>query len=418
MASPASYGSLSFREQNEFLRRKLPSVDYFAVRGAAHDHSFVVAGAHRADMVADIQQVLQSALDNGDTLEAFREDFAAVLDNYGWQPEGGRAWRSRVIYETNLRTSYAAGRYQQLQAVKATRPYWMYEHSDAVITPRPEHEAWHGLVIAADDPWWETHYPPNGWGCQCRVRALNERDLQRLGKDQPDQPPPQETRSINYKGDVIEVPAGIDPGWGYAPGRSALERQVQHSLGKTERLPAAPAARMAEQVLQVPAVAGALQADWQRMLDEVVADGMPRGRRMVVGSLSPSLVGALQGAGVVPLTASISVADAAILHTLRTSKGKATTAAGLPKALNPNELRQLPASLAAPQAVLLDVGSNTLIYVFAAERREAGKLAVLVNYRLKGEERTNAIRSGSLIDYADVRKDLKSGALVLLEGAL
>jgi len=238
MAQPASYGSLPFREQNEFLRRKLPSVDYFAVRGAAHDHAFVVAGAHRADMVADIQQVLQSALDNGDTLEAFREDFFAVLDNYGWQPDGGRAWRSRVIYETNLRTSYAAGRYQQLQEVKATRPYWMYEHSDAVITPRPEHEAWHGLVIPADDPWWQTHYPPNGWGCKCRVRQVSRREAERLlasGRYISVAPDLGLQEYVNRRtGQAVSVPKGVEPGWAYNPGKVSRLARAQQLLDEKE----------------------------------------------------------------------------------------------------------------------------------------------------------------------------------------
>lgn len=418
MAQPASYGSLPFREQNEFLRRKLPNADYYAVQGAAHDHAFVVAGANRTDLVADIHQVLVRALNDGQTLEAFREDFNAVLEHYAWQPDGGRAWRSRVIYETNLRTSYAAGRYAQLQEVKASRPYWQYDHSDAVITPRPEHAAWDGLVIAADDPWWKTHYPPNGWGCQCRVRALSERDLKRLGKDGPDTAPVSKTRQVQYKGETLEVPEGIDPGWAYAPGRSALERQVQLSLGKTERLPAAPAAAMATQLLQQPAVSQALQADWQRLLGDVLADPKPRGRRLVVGSLSSNLVDKMRAADVLPMTAAISISDAEILHTLRSAKDKAVTAHGLPKALSGAELAVLPETLAAPQAVLLDVGAQTLLYVFAAERREAGKLVVQVNYRLKGTERTNSVRSGSLLDLVDLRKDLASGVLTLLEGTL
>ena len=403
MATPASYGSLPFREQNEFLRRKLPSVDYFAVRGAAHDHAFVVAGAHRADMVADIQQVLQSALDNGDTLEAFREDFFAVLDNYGWQPDGGRGWRSRVIYETNLRTSYAAGRYQQLQEVKATRPYWMYEHSDAVITPRPEHEAWHGLVIPADDPWWQTHYPPNGWGCQCRVRALNERDLKRLGKEKPDQAPASKPRRIEYKGEVVEVPEGIDPGWGYAPGRSALERQVQLSLSKTERLPAAPAASMAQQLLQHGAVSRAIDNDWRRMLDDVVMDGTDRGRSMIVGSLTPGLVSGLAGAGVVPLTAAIGISDVALLHMLA---GKARDA----RAVSAERVSSLPTALARPRAVLLDAGSNSLVYVYGDE------LAVSVRYQVGGDAAANSVQQA--LDIAAVRRRLQAGQLVLLEGEL
>jgi hypothetical protein len=403
MAQPASYGSVPFREQNEFLRRKLPSVDYFAVRGAAHDHSFVVAGAHRVDMVADIQQVLQSALDNGDTLEAFREDFAAVLDNYGWQPDGGKAWRSRVIYETNLRTSYAAGRYQQLQAVKATRPYWMYEHSDAVITPRPEHEAWHGLVLAADDPWWQIHYPPNGWGCQCGVRALNDRDLKRMGKDGPDQAPASKTRRVMHKGEVVEVPEGIDPGWGYAPGRSALERQVQHSLSKTERLPAAPAASMAQQLLQHGAVSRAVDNDWRRLLDDVVLDGKARGRSMVLGSLSPNLVAGMAGAGVTPLTAAIGIGDAAMLRMLA-GKGRDARAASA------GRINNLPTALARPRAVLLDAGSDTLVYVYGDD------LAVSVRYQVVGEAAANSVQQA--LDVAALRRRVQAGQLILLEGEL
>ena len=103
---------------------------------------------------------------------------------------------------------------------------------------------------------------------------------------------------------------------------------------------------------------------------------------------------------------------------MRKSKAATATAAGKPKALNADELAQLPAVLSAPQAVLLDEASGTLIYVFEAERREAGKIAVLVNYRLKGGDKINAVRSGSLIELADVRKDVDSGKLLLVEGQL
>lgn len=422
MAQPASYGSLPFREQNEFLRRKLPDVDYWAVRGAAHDHSFVVAGANRTDLVADIHQVLQRAMDDGDTLESFRENFFAVLDHYGWQPEGGRAWRSRVIYETNLRTSYAAGRYQQLQAVKATRPYWQYEHSDAVITPRPQHAAWDGLVIHADDPWWQVHYPPNGWGCQCRVRALNERDLHRLGKTGPDAAPESKLRQVQYKGQTMDVPAGVDPGWDYAPGRSALERQVQLALDKTARLPAAPAAQLNEQLLANTSVSAAIQADWVRWLDSVASANQARNLRFAVGSLSPRVVTGLEARQITPQTAVISMQDRDLLHILRDVKAAAVTADGLPKGLSVAELAELPQILAQPQAVLLDVAHSTLLYVFAAERREAGKVVVQVNFPSKGTDRKtlvdNKVRTASLIDWQNIHKEVNNGKLVLLEGAL
>ena len=60
----------------------------------------------------------------------------------------GKAWRTRVVYSTNMSTSYAAGRWQQLNAPEfADRPYWRYVHSDLPANPRPQHQAWHGLVL-------------------------------------------------------------------------------------------------------------------------------------------------------------------------------------------------------------------------------------------------------------------------------
>jgi hypothetical protein len=56
---------------------------------------------------------------------------------HGWDFKGGRNWRTRVIYQTNLQTSYAAGRYQQLTDpdMLKVRPYWRYVHSDSVMRP-------------------------------------------------------------------------------------------------------------------------------------------------------------------------------------------------------------------------------------------------------------------------------------------
>lgn len=219
-----AYGSLPFAEQIEFFKRKLnlPTEAWTDLWTAEHDWAFVVAGANRDALVADFRAAVQRAIEDGVTLEQFRKDFDTIVERHGWSYNGGRNWRSRVIYETNLNTSYAAGRYVQLQAA----PFWQYQHADWVTHPRHDHLAWDGLVLARDDPWWQTHYPPNGWGCQCSVRGLWPRDLRKLGKAGPDQAPDvrlvdREVGKNSPDGPrIVRVPEGIDPGFEYAPGAS------------------------------------------------------------------------------------------------------------------------------------------------------------------------------------------------------
>lgn len=230
----ASYGSLPFSEQIAFFRRKLnlPTESWTDVYAAEHDWAFVVAGANRNDLVADFRTAVEKAIADGATLESFRKDFDSIVAKHGWDYNGGRNWRSRVIYETNLFSSYSAGRYQQLMEMREERPYWMYVHSDAVEHPREEHLSWNGLILRWDDPWWRTHFPINAWGCQCSVRALSEGDLKRMGRNGTDKAPPMEweDRLIGQRSAggprLVRVPKGIDPGFEYTPGRSRLESQV------------------------------------------------------------------------------------------------------------------------------------------------------------------------------------------------
>ena len=253
----AAYGSLSFAEQIAFFRQKvnLGTQRWDDILGAAHDRSFVVAGAAKADLLADLRAAVTKAIEQGTTLAEFRKDFEALVARHGWTGwtgEGtaaGRAWRTRIIYETNLRASYAAGRWAQIQQVKAERPYLLYRHNDNVLHPRPLHVAWDGKVIAADDPWWRTHFPPNGWGCQCRVHAVDDAYLRKLGKAGPDPAPDDGTYDYFNKVSGVtlrDIPKGIDPGWDYAPGASVA--------GDLQRLQAIAAQKVAKAVSVPPPV--------------------------------------------------------------------------------------------------------------------------------------------------------------------
>ena len=230
---PVSAVSLPFREQAEFFRRKLnlSTEAWTDVFDAGHDVSFMVAGANRDALVADFRTAVEKIIAEGGTLEDFRKDFDAIVARHGWSYNGGRNWRTRIIYETNLNSSYMAGRYQQLMAVRQERPYWQYLHSPAVEDPREEHLAWDGLILRWDDPWWQWHFPVNGWGCQCRVIALSESDLRRMGRTVDTAPSIEwQERTIGQRSPggprTVQVPKGIDPGFAYTPGRSQLEKFI------------------------------------------------------------------------------------------------------------------------------------------------------------------------------------------------
>lgn len=216
-----------FAAQVAFFRQKLgnliPTERWDEVLKSAHDNGFMVAGAAKADLLADLAAAVDRAVSEGGSIGAFRKDFDQIVERHGWSYRGEYNWRTRTIYRTNMATSYSAGRLAQLK--EAELPYWIYRHSDSVARPRPLHVSWDGMALPANDPWWDTHYPPNGWGCMCYVvGARSERGVSRLGG-----------KIGNAPNDGTELDGrskGIDKGWDYQPG-STVAGSVKAAASKT-----------------------------------------------------------------------------------------------------------------------------------------------------------------------------------------
>lgn len=224
MPTTAEAVRLPFKEAVDYFRQKasVPSAHWTAVMDEAHARSFAVAGATDKALIGDLRGAVDKAIAEGTGLGAFQKEFDAIVAKHGWVHHGHPQWRARVIYESNMRTAFAAGRYAQATDpdVLAAFPYWEWVHTP-VQHPRPQHVAWDGLVLRADDPFWDTHYPPCGYGCMCIVRSLSAGDLRRRGKSGPDASPKIEWREYVNKttGLVTKVPTGVDPGWAYNPGK-------------------------------------------------------------------------------------------------------------------------------------------------------------------------------------------------------
>jgi len=188
--------------------------------------SFTVAKALKLDILQDIRNEVDNAIKNGLSVQQFKENLTPVLKTKGWwgkvpakdvpgvnsadleDPEKpvqlGSPYRLKNIYTTNLNVAYSKGNYDGMKTNVSKRPYWMYE---AVLdaNTRPDHRKLHGKVFRADDPIWKTHYPPNGWGCRCTVRALDQDDLEEMNL--------KVVKGPDYEGSIK-----IDKGWDYNPG--------------------------------------------------------------------------------------------------------------------------------------------------------------------------------------------------------
>lgn len=224
MATP--YTKLPFAEAITFFRSKLnlPTDSWTDIWQGAHSQAFVVAGATKERLLVDIRKAVDDAIANGTGIEKFRDAFRETVAKNGWDFNGGFNWRTRVIYNTNIRQAYNAGREKQMQnpELRKLRPYALYRHGDSA-QPRQTHVAWDGTVLLHDDPWWNTHTPSNGWGCSCKKFMVNDRDLKRLGLSVSAKAPQlnEEERTVGVRGPnprTVTTPAGIDPGFAYNVG--------------------------------------------------------------------------------------------------------------------------------------------------------------------------------------------------------
>ncbi len=401
-------------EQLAFFRQKLnlPTAHYDDILKAAHDRAFVVAGAMKADLLTDFNTAITKTMREGKSIQWFRQEFNAIVQQHGWEgwtgsdSKAGRDWRTRIIYQTNLSTSYAAGRYQQLMDpdLLKTRPYWKYIHSDTVQHPRPLHVSWSGTVLRYDDPWWITHAPPNGWGCQCRVKAVRPSEYQ--GEPAPDDGT--YTKTDRY-GVTHTLPKGVDYGWDYQPGasNSALLRQVIAKQDKADwRLARANTLALVESPYFVrwhDRIVGAVKAlvtdhpgIGKDMLIKLARTKLSRGEQFPIAVLderSQNLVGAA--------ARTVTLSDDDLIKQAVSREGQDFTA---------NDYLAAHDTIEQAQRIVRDrdeytlfIHRGTAIYVAVLQKTKSGKAVFLKSFR-RGNERDAE---------AQLRKAQRQGGQVL-----
>ena len=269
----AQWGGKRFQHMADFLEQKVPvpSTSFKDLQKADHDHAYMVSGANTRALAEDFFNAILAAEKDGETLKQFQGRFDEIVEKHGWDYHGNRGWRSKLIYETNLRQAYNAGREAQHQepAFKKANPYKLYKHSGNK-NPRKLHKSWDGLVLPVDDPWWLRHSPQNGLGCLCKAFAVSERYMRTvLKKTEPDTAPDDGTyEHIDGRtGEVTQIPLGVDPGFDYTPGKSWLRHNTPSFLETwPENVKPIPVGALDKPALPV----GTVVSD-----DVVMPDGLP-----------------------------------------------------------------------------------------------------------------------------------------------
>ena len=233
-----------------FQRRDLllPSFEWHDVWQQEHLRGFAVAGVMRHDILQLIYDEIGVALQDGGVERDFVKRAGARLRAKGFwgdvevtEPvEGGDTRttrfndaRLRLIFDTNLAVSYAAGKSQRFERSKKYFPFLRYvTRRDEKV--RESHRAWDGVTLPMDHEWWTLHKPVKAWRCRCTVQQLSERQVERLRKagKAVNAPPTDDmvTRIDLRTGQAVRLPRGVDPAFAYDMGKRPLRGVVPEPL--------------------------------------------------------------------------------------------------------------------------------------------------------------------------------------------
>lgn len=398
----------------------VPGFDYRDIWKDEHAHSFTVAKAMQVDVLDSIRGALSKALAEGQTMRDFSKNLTPELQRLGWWGKSqmvdpltgdvvpvqlGSPRRLKTIFNANMRTARAAGQWERAERTKKALPYMLYELGPSK-EHRVDHAAWHGTLLPIDDPWWDTHMTPNGWGCKCRVRQVSRVEYERLTKT--GVPAPDRKQEINPKtglptgrmekrrvpvqttapkteyvewknkrtGKTELVPEGIDPGWDTNPGKVRQQNLENLLAGKIDGLKTDVERKVVMRDL-------ASSGRFERWVDYVNSkEWRHNGESMIVGIIDDVTQAFLEKEkGVNLQSRAILITDERVMH------GKRNVKVDAGKDLSLQDIKTLPDKMLHAD-IIWDDGDKTrqgqdrgLLYVFDVidEKGRVAKAVVRIN---------------------------------------
>lgn len=290
-----------------------------------------------------------------------------------------------------------AGRYKAQLENADRRPYWQYV---AILDSRtrPRHRSLNGRIFRYDDAAWSALYPPNGYNCRCRVKALTLEEFNAEGGALSKGDGHMETAEIDLGKKEGKIPVTgyrdpgthtlflPDPGFDSNPGAGfgrdiALVRRVQEL----------PSREIRTQVWQALNNSPARLDDYKRWMNHALDTARPGNGAQVIGFVDEAVAEFMRiQQPETPPVRIVAINEKRLVH----ADSQKHQAAGI--ALSRDQYMTLPGMISTPDAVYFDRKHGHFVFIrdlddgviYAALEtdealKHAGRLDALINaYRL------------------------------------
>jgi uncharacterized protein with gpF-like domain len=374
-------------EAIRFLERKnlVPTDRWDDLKWGEHAHAFTVAHSTEADILNTLHGLMADAIKNGEAYGTWRNKALELMKSTGWYGGNGHtaddkkyiSWRLRIIYDTNMRTAYSAAQYRkQLQDAQG-RPVWVYKSKLSGKNRRQEHIALHDKAFRYDDPFWDTYYPPNGWGCQCAVTTKSEAGAKREG--------------ITVGDSTKETLPEIDETWAYNAGREALAP----NFSKYENLPQDTVKHIYAHYRKSMDTTKTTKGEFRKIIERAnEADYKPLNINYEVGNLEGNRFAAMRKAGV--MDSKIMATD----HDLHHSTGHKNAKQKVPESLFDDVYTMLQEPEKIFREIHLAHPGQEKVFHLVKETKGGKKIKIIVHVKtLKTGQTTMQVRTIGYADY-------------------
>lgn len=142
--------------------------------------AFLISGIEDLKVAQNVRDLIAELPQGGDW-DSLKNQIEQKLMGPGgipWMDEEAAAKRAEILMRHHGFQAYAAANYQGMSEQRDAFPYWQYlSMGDDRV--RDSHAKLHGLILPADHPFWDDHFPPWDWGCRCQVVPISQAEHDR-----------------------------------------------------------------------------------------------------------------------------------------------------------------------------------------------------------------------------------------------